>query len=541
MIRFKNSNGNIVNLEKKSFAKGSEGSVHKVISTCSTNKLVAKIYHAHKKNKHYLEKKLKYMVANPPVMKTNKLLDYAIVWPNELIYDSTGDFVGYTMKHIENAITLTSLTVYSKSLKKHPLYQKQEWKKYHFENRNSHLLRIDICYRLARALKKVHESGNYILVDMKPDNIMVNSKGFPSIIDLDSIQITEFGKVYHHAECLTPLYVPAEGQVDKFSPKILKIEESFDNFSLAVIIYQVLFGIHPFVGAHKNKYTENEQLIKYGKFPNGKFKKEFNIIPQIHNNFFKADKKIQSLFLKSFDEGFLKPTARPSAKEIGDTLLNVRSKKSTGNVKFGRSVKKTIFKKFIKKHNKLNQGKHNRSASKYQQNNQNKNPINITNAKQKISIFKFNKVFTYIANLIKKSNKIKPKKKKYVKLNISNIVKFNILNTINLDLKQVIKIGRSNITKIDRVNVVNLIYTNLIQLKSKNISKLDTSNLKKLKSQEGTKFNKKNLIQLHSEQDVKLNILNTIKLNSAISLNIDKKNLIQLYKKRFTVIASTIR
>ncbi|MDJ0736311.1 MAG: hypothetical protein QNJ47_19980 [Nostocaceae cyanobacterium] len=99
---------------------------------------------------------------------------------------------------------------------------------------------------IASIIEAIHAAG-YVLGDMKPENILVNNRALPSIIDTDSFQVRHPNnrKVYR---CLVGSngFTPPELIGKDFS--IINQTEIHDRFRLAVIIYHLLFGESPFKG-----------------------------------------------------------------------------------------------------------------------------------------------------------------------------------------------------------------------------------------------------------------------------------------------------
>jgi serine/threonine protein kinase len=149
---------------------------------------------------------------------------------------------------------------------------------------------------------------------MKPENILVNQQALPTIIDTDSFQVPNYNtnQVYH---CL----VGSEG----FTPPELLGKDlsqvnqnpSHDNFRLAVIIYHILFGEHPFKGhwTREEDPPEIDELIRQGFWP------------YAHNSLMQPGKitirldivhpQVQECFRQCFNQGHHHPLQRPSATD----------------------------------------------------------------------------------------------------------------------------------------------------------------------------------------------------------------------------------
>jgi len=102
-----------------------------------------------------------------------------------------------------------------------------------------------IVMKLADALDYAHSQG-ILHRDVKPANIMLDSKGEPLLMDfglatlaVGSSELTTYGKAIG-----TPYYMPpeqAEGRLDQIGPHS-------DQYSLAVVLYELLTGERPFEG-----------------------------------------------------------------------------------------------------------------------------------------------------------------------------------------------------------------------------------------------------------------------------------------------------
>jgi hypothetical protein len=318
-----NNTNQTIQVEDKPFASGGEGDLYRVISDpngyAKAPYEVVKIYKRYKgtNQKEKLkdidklkikEKKLKYLISNRPKIQYSKEYGISnITWIDETVYEK-GQFVGFTM-FSASGITLDKLC-----LPKIPKNYQNDYGRFSLDNTNSLELRLKLCFNIADALFHIHLLKKYALVDMKPENIMVHTKGIVSIIDIDSIAVIENGIVLYPAPVATPEYSPPEYHTSN----TLIPSENWDRFSAAVIFYKLLFGIHPFQGTCKGNY-ENcltiEQKIEKNLFIQSN-KQHFSVIPHHHEKWNKIDKNLHTLFIKAFSN----QTDRPSIEVWRSTI-----------------------------------------------------------------------------------------------------------------------------------------------------------------------------------------------------------------------------
>lgn len=100
-----------------------------------------------------------------------------------------------------------------------------------------------IFYDILKSVKAIHDSG-YVHGDLKLENILMCTgdsaklKSFRSRVLL-STQASKRG---------TPLYMPPEALMDLFRPRDFFFRQSFDNYSLGVLLYFMLHYKFPFYG-----------------------------------------------------------------------------------------------------------------------------------------------------------------------------------------------------------------------------------------------------------------------------------------------------
>ncbi|OJJ20268.1 hypothetical protein BKI52_17530 [marine bacterium AO1-C] len=319
------SNQTPIYLDAQPLGQGGEGNVYEVLIENQWSSLVAKIYHSQELEKEQRNKleglptreaKIKYLVNYQSYLPS----DAPVMFPEELLYNEQGQFVGFLMRKAMGEIDLSSLSTLNispnLSLTWHQLYDR------------THVLgiarRAKLCQKIAEVFEQVHQGGEFVLVDIKPENIRVGLNGEVALIDMDSMQIIHNDAVRFPAEKLTPEYCPPEYQRLNFKKDL--IPQSWDHFALGIIFYKVLLGLHPYTGSCLPPYeglTTNAQKIAQGLFPNGAQKDKFSIIPHPHDGFKAMPTDLQQLFLRCFEQGHQQPEVRPNATEWKNAFAQI--------------------------------------------------------------------------------------------------------------------------------------------------------------------------------------------------------------------------
>jgi DNA-binding helix-hairpin-helix protein with protein kinase domain len=320
----------------KPLAAGGEGEVYRITSPTIYQNACVKIFHPRLRTEQRRQK-IHYMIQHPPQeLNGNK---YQICWPQELLYQQT-QFVGFIMPlAFANSVQIYELC------QPRSLRLSAPWRqKFDRANKTGSGVwnRLLLCVNLAIAIHKIHSLGNYTLVDMKPQNMLVTEDGKVSIIDLDSIQIAQNGMVTHKGQVATPEYIPPEGR--NLDPAKDYIPITWDRFSLAVIFYEIIFGIHPYTATSLGKYQQCGTI--YEKISNGLFvhgsKVEMYIqqpLPTPHRNFIRLPHSLRMLFMKAFEAGHENPKARPTAEDWGTEIYKeVKKSETTLTIKIGHST-----------------------------------------------------------------------------------------------------------------------------------------------------------------------------------------------------------
>jgi len=284
-----------------SLGRGGEGEVYRVIAPAKYIGYCVKLYN---KNKITTEKiqKLEYLLNHSPI--TDSKGHHSVIWIKSLIYlkekkNQKYIFAGLMMPIAEGYSVeyLCASKFPFQRIKSTETTQYQKFDRTHADNLKSRLV---VCYNIALAVAQLHQSGLYVHADIKPENIIFNAKGKVSIIDFDSVQVTENGKVLFPALAQTPEYIPPRYQQTTLKNTVFA--PFVDVFSVTVIFYRILTGIHPFAAtnfkAPYHNVTDIPTAIQQKLFPFGEKQKYFNQIPPPHQLFRKIPKILQDLFLQ---------------------------------------------------------------------------------------------------------------------------------------------------------------------------------------------------------------------------------------------------
>jgi DNA-binding helix-hairpin-helix protein with protein kinase domain len=268
-----------------------------VLQVDGLSNLVAKIYHQPSLERHM---KLEAMIARPPSDPTAEQNHISICWPTALIFDQSRKCLGFLMPRVDYSMSVPVFMLYN---------PKDRWKvRAGFTWR--YLLRTAV--NISSAIEAVHAKG-YVVGDLNESNIMVAETALVTLVDCDSMQVPQAGKaMFYRCPVGKPEYTPPELQSVDFSTT--DRNAAHDNFGLAVMIFQLLMeGIHPFAGVTKGVDMSVQERIRRGESPYAgsqvirpmPIAPPFGILPR----------DIQSLFLRCFQEGHSKPSARPDARE----------------------------------------------------------------------------------------------------------------------------------------------------------------------------------------------------------------------------------
>jgi serine/threonine protein kinase len=303
-----------IKISDKPFASGGEGAVYAIASPRNYSHLVAKIYYPEKRTEER-EAKMHYLMQHPPIL-FQKGQPPSIGWVQDVIYKDNR-FLGILLIKIEGK-KLTKLTLAKLSRR-----ADKAWQRFAFQDPDSIKLRLRTCFNLAVVIYQIHEYGQYVLVDLKPDNVLMQPNGLLAIVDMDSVEVVKDGKAIFAAPVATPEYTPPEHYT---GPRGV-IDETWDRFSLGIIFYQLLLGLHPFAASSHPPYDNLVSIhdkIQHHLYVHNEDKKEFlKVIPPPHNRHDQLPIEVQKLFQDCFVLGAEKPFSRPSALDWCSTLAKL--------------------------------------------------------------------------------------------------------------------------------------------------------------------------------------------------------------------------
>lgn len=260
-----------------------------------------------------------YKKSNPIQQKNrfNKLKwliqqDYPdqFIRPLELIEEP---YVGYVMEKVQNHTSLNKLLVPSRDV------NFSEW---YNQETGGLRRRLFLAYKIAMQFALLHDS-NRAYCDISGSNIMVNED--PSIasicmIDIDNIYIPggDSGNVLG-----TSRYMAPEIMNKQLAPDIFT-----DDYSLAVILFEMLRVGHPYVGDLVEDGTPEQQTQAYlGLYPyEDDPDEDSNRSSQMLPMGVVTSKHLQDLFKKTFVDGKENRMERASARDFALACLEASNR-----------------------------------------------------------------------------------------------------------------------------------------------------------------------------------------------------------------------
>ena len=308
-------------VEQPAFAAGGAGEVFRGRNTAGTLFCVKKL--TAPKPQDF--EKLTFMVSRPPAVLKQGWGQ--LCWPLDLVGGGAQSIrpIGYVMPMaFPGSVELSNLTHW-RWPKKTPSPLAAKLDRSTDQGKAS---RMKVGCNVAAAVNEIHKLG-YVFVDLKPQNVLIAEDGMVSVVDLDSLQIQAPAQLFR-GPLGSPEYMPSESYTMNHAAAPL-IEPSWDRFALAVILYEILLGIHPYTATAKPTISGCDTIadsIRMRMYVHGANRGQLEVIPPPHAGLAALPRGLVSLFARAFDSAA--PKSRPAAEEWGVALVAALSEMPAG-------------------------------------------------------------------------------------------------------------------------------------------------------------------------------------------------------------------
>lgn len=270
-----------------------------------------------------LQSKIEYMVAHQPQsIITNHS---KICWPAHCVYDENDVFVGYLMPFaLDDSLPLDE--VLNNGQQHHT-----KWQVFEQNTADSYELRLKTCINICQTIRSINETNRYIFTDLLPTNIMVTNDGGISLIECDLIleNNNENYKITNFDSRDISGYTPPEALGMNISTNIYN--ESQERFPLSVIIYEIIFRVHPYSATFTPPYNHLvtlDEKVENNLFVHGGGSNHISAMPPEHQAFDNINHKLKSLFHLAFD--IKSKDRRPTPQLWENTLTLLANEKKHG-------------------------------------------------------------------------------------------------------------------------------------------------------------------------------------------------------------------
>ncbi|QCE42402.1 protein kinase domain-containing protein [Psychroserpens sp. NJDZ02] len=283
---------------EKEIGSGGQGKVFSVKGGKYAFKLIGKKTSSKSQR---LKRKISYL-------KTRPLEDLPISLPIEQI---EGNGLGYIMELATDMISLEEF------IKPNPEIDFTLW----WQETGGLKKRISVLEKIAKTLSDLHSRG-FVYGDFSLSNIFVSEdKDYSEIFFIDADNIT------HESRVGTAVYTPGYA-----APEIIKTDDHqpksgydtyTDNYSFAIIAYQLLTLNHPFIGDYVNEgEPELEEKAYLGMIPwVNHTKDDINVASSGIPTSLTISKKMMDAFQQTFEKGINQKFKRTSAFKWQEILF----------------------------------------------------------------------------------------------------------------------------------------------------------------------------------------------------------------------------
>lgn len=228
--------------------EGGEGAVYLVEGDAGS---AMKIWHPGRTPQD-ADTKLRHLLRNP--VEPELGATWQITWPQRLVQEN-GVTVGYTMPLLDSGASWEPIVEYYNRRAAQTTEQEQ-----------GRELRVDDRVRMATNLalgfRAVHAAG-YVIGDVNEKNVEVNRQNDIAMVDCDSYGFTdaETGRTFanHMGR--------AEFQAPEAQDDYTNRTQNHDRFGLAVIIFHLLTGFHPYTVVNQPDHPQPGDRIRAWLFP----------------------------------------------------------------------------------------------------------------------------------------------------------------------------------------------------------------------------------------------------------------------------------
>jgi DNA-binding helix-hairpin-helix protein with protein kinase domain len=288
-------------LECRPLVCGGEATIHELPERPG---LVAKLYHC-PTDAHAA--KLAAMLATPPADPMAGNGHVSIAWPVDRLVDADdpAQVLGFAMPRVHGARPVFEFFNPRSRLRLCPGF--------HY----GYLLRT--ARNLAAAVRAVHER-DYVVGDLNETNTLVDNQALVTLVDTDSFQVPDHGRVYR-CPVGKPEYTPPELQQVRFADFDRGPEH--DAFALAVLVYQLLLqGTHPFAGRFTGDGEPGDlaRRIALGQWPHARSRYVPYEPPPLAPPLATLPPPVQDLVRRCFEGGHARSALRPTAAQWQEAL-----------------------------------------------------------------------------------------------------------------------------------------------------------------------------------------------------------------------------
>ena len=223
-----------------------------------------------------------------------------IAWPQTVLRSAQGGpLIGFAMPRAPSKVRLLHKVFSPTDLREDGL--PYDWR-----------FQVGVGRNLAAVFTAMHEPGRYVIGDPNPNNFLVAPESLVTMVDCDSMQVTD-GPTTYLCEVAMPELLPPE-----FMGKDMTTDRravSLDNWALALLLYRCLMrDARPYSGWQgQGNAPELADLARQGLFNQlpasplrpTKATPPLNILPP----------KLRNLFVDCFTQGGANPAKRPTARQ----------------------------------------------------------------------------------------------------------------------------------------------------------------------------------------------------------------------------------